>query len=117
MLHFFHRLATPLYRARILLWLLAAGAAGVFGATVLGLLEGESLPLLSFIICLWAIFLLALANAFRAAPPWLDRNAPFFRRLSTYAALGFLWIVAAGSVVLFGFVAFLSIRAIGLLVR
>lgn len=117
MLDFLHRVARPLYRARIVLWLFAVGATALFGASVLGLLDNPDLPLASFVVCLWAVFLLALASSFRSPPPVLDRSARLGRRISTYAALAFLWLVAAGSIVLFGFVAFLSLRAVGLLVR
>jgi hypothetical protein len=66
---------------------------------------------------LWAAFLIAFAGCFRAPPPRVDSRAGFGRRIRTRFVRGLLWSIAVTCVVLFGFVAFLSVRTVGMLMR
>jgi hypothetical protein len=112
-----HRLAVPLHRARILLWILGAAGAGVFAASVLGVVDGENVPLVSFMFALWAAFLIAFAGCFRTPPPRVNSRAGFGLRIRTRLIRGLLWTIAIACVGLFGFVAFLSVRTAGMLIH
>lgn len=111
----FHRIAQPLYRFRGLLWILLLVVASVFMAAVLGFAAGEDLPLATFLACLWVGFLIAFANAFMAPIPVLRAGAGWLSRMKVRLRRGLLWLLAAGTVVLFAFVALFSMRALGLL--
>jgi hypothetical protein len=117
LLTFFHRLARPLHDFRIVLWLLLLGAAVLFGVTVLGFVDGEDAPLASFLACLWAGFLIAFSNVFASPPPQLSSGAGWIASFKTRCKRGLLWLIAVSTIVLFVFVAFLSMRAIGLWFR
>ena len=115
MLQFYTRIARPLYRFRLLLWLLAAVAVGVFVSGMFRSADSQSYLLASFVLSLWAVLLIAVGHSFGEPLPIVDRNDPLMTRLATRVKRGMLWLLAILTTGIFGFVGFLSIRAVGLL--
>ncbi len=115
MLQFYTRIGRPLYRFRLLLWLLAAIAAGIFVSGMFRSADSQSYLLASFVLSLWAVLLIAVGHSFCEPPPIVDRNDRLMTRLATRVKRGMLWLLAILTTGIFAFVGFLSIRAVGLL--
>jgi len=117
LLNFYAWIARPLARWSVLLWLILIAAAGFFLVDLLrpSGVEGRVPPAL--IVVLWAGFLIAVGRCFAVLPAPVDPQARFRERLSARIKRGLLWLLAIVTTALFGLVALLSVRAVGMYLR
>ena len=109
-------MAGPLQRWQLAGWLLLLLAGAGF---VIGIVSREAsagLPLASLVVALWAGMLIAVAYCFAAPLPSSSPESPLLTRVGRRIKLGLLWLLACATILLFGLVAIITIRAIGLLI-
>ena len=114
MLRFYARIAGPISRWNVVLWLVLLASAGLF---LVDLVRpdgaGGRVPL-SLIVVLWAGFLIAVGRCFAVLPAPVDPQAKFGARFAARTKRALLWLLALATTALFGLVAFLSMRAVGM---
>lgn len=114
LLNFYTRIAGPISRWSVVLWLVLAAAAGLFLFDLFRPDSAESRVPLSLIVVLWAGFLIAVGRCFAVMPAPVDPQAKFAARLTARIKRTLLWLLALATTLLFGLVAFLSVRAVGM---
>ena len=117
LLDFYARIARPVARWRVVLWFVLFAATGLFLFDLLRPSGAEGRVPLSLIVVLWAGFLIAVGRCFAELPAPVDPQARFRSRLVTRIKRGLLWLLAIATTALFGLVALLSLRALGMYVR
>ena len=117
LINFYAWIARPIARWSILLWLILAVAAGFFLFDLLRPSGADGRVPLSLIVVLWAGFLIAVGRCFAELPAPVDPQARFPARLAARIKRGLLWLLAIATTALFGLVALLSVRAVGMYVR
>ncbi len=116
LLNFYARIARPLSRFAVVLWLVLFAAAGLFLFDLFRPTGAEGRVPLSLIVVLWAGFLIAVGRCFAVLPEPVDPQARFSARLMARIKRGLLWLLAIATTVLFALVALLSVRAAGMYV-
>lgn len=114
MLDAFHAIAKRVHRARLLLWILALGACIAF-AVGLFVASGTALFLGALVVLLWAMLMLAAAEAFVRPVPVIDPESGYLARLRARFWRAYLRLLAIATVVLCALVVYVSIRAIGMI--
>ena len=114
MLEFYNGLAKRIYPFRFLLWLLASVAVAVFGGAVF--LSNEELYTLgSITFLLWILLLISFTYTFMAPLPVVDPDARLTQRLTARLRRGLLWLLAVSLTLLCCAAAFMSFRAVSIL--
>jgi len=116
LLHFYSRLAVPVYRYRFLLWAISVAAAGFFGVSLFASAASETAPLGSLLVFMWSLLLLALGYCFVKPVPQVDPEAGFMARLASRIKRALLWVVALLATALCLYIVYLSVRAAGLII-
>lgn len=109
-----NRFGIWIYRYRFVLWVLA-GTAGSLVIFSVFFFQEDVYTLGSISLLLWVLFAIAFSQAFSWKLPTADPADPFFRRLVVKIKRGFFWLLLAFIIGLFGFVSFITTRAITIL--
>lgn len=118
-LEFYNRLARRFHVHRPLLWLISGFTAAVAAGTLFlsGGSTDEAYTLASITVLMWSLCLIMVTYGFSAPLPCIDSNAGLLARLKLRAKLGFLWLMAIVTTALSLLVAFVSLRALGIVIR
>ena len=117
LINFYAWIARPISRWSVVLWVVLFAAAGFFLFDLFRPSGAEGRVPPSLIVVLWAGFLIAVGRCFAVVPAPVDPQARFRARLVARIKRGLLWLLAISTTVLFGLVALLSVRAIGMYLR
>ncbi len=109
-----HRFGARIYRYRFVLWVLA-GTASSFVIFSVFFFQEDAYTLGSISLLLWVLFVIAFSQVLSWQLPTADPADPFFYRLVVKAKRGFFWLLLVLIVGLFGFVSFISTRAVTIL--
>ena len=119
MLKFYSVLGRHLYANRLIIWGLALGAIFVFlGLLFFGEPYGtQKFSLISIVIMLWMLCLLVVGQMFSAPIDEMKVGITFIDRMRYKLSKAARWIMALTMTGLFIFMAFLSLKTIGMLLN
>ena len=109
-----NRFGIRIYRYRFVLWVFA-GAAGLLVIFSVFFFQEDVYTLGSISFFLWILFAIAFSQVLSWQPPIADPTDPFFYRLVVKIKKGFFWLLLAFIIGLFGFVSFITTRAVTIL--
>ena len=119
MLKFYSVLGRHLYANRLIIWGLALGAIFVFlGLLFFGEPYGtQNFSLISIVIMLWMLCLLVVGQMFSGPIDEMKVDITFIDRMRYKLSKAARWIMALTMTGLFIFMAFLSLKTIGMLLN